>query len=327
MLKAFHYCNNCGKTGHAFHQCKYPITSIGVIVYRKEKPVQGTNAIVQGTNSVVQGTNSVVQGTENIAVDASAIDASAIDASGAIDASAVDTTAVTEEKDNLKFLMISRKDSLGFVEFIRGKYQIYNKMYLRSIIDGMTNGEKKRLLSDDFDTLLKSLWGTDMNVNNYRNEELISRDKFLKLKEGIKIDNDDFYSLKTLIEESTTSWETSEWGFPKGRRNYQEKELVCALREFQEETGYKKNLVKIIQNLLPLEEIFTGSNFKSYKHCYYLGCMETFEEPSEHFQESEVGQIGWFSYKEALKIIRPYNVEKADILTKAYKIVTTYTII
>jgi 8-oxo-dGTP pyrophosphatase MutT (NUDIX family) len=277
MLKAFHYCNNCGKTGHAFHQCKFPITSIGVIVYRK---------------------------------DASRQDASGCNTDG-----------------NIKYLMISRKDSLGFVEFIRGKYQLYNEIYLRNIIDGMTNSEKKRLLTDDFNTLLSSLWGgNNVNIHQYKSEELISYEKYNKLKEGITLEHTS-YSLKSLIEESKTSWETSEWGFPKGRRNYQEKELVCALREFQEETGYKKNLVKIIQNLLPLEEIFTGSNFKSYKHCYYVGCMETFEEPSEHFQESEVGQMGWFSYSEALKLIRPYNIEKGDILKKVHQIVTTYNII
>jgi 8-oxo-dGTP pyrophosphatase MutT (NUDIX family) len=281
MLKAFHYCNNCGKTGHAFHQCKYPITSIGVIVYRKGK---ATAAAAAASDDVGSGSD-----------------------------------------DNIKYLMISRKDSLGFVEFIRGKYQLYNEIYLRNIIDGMTNDEKKQLLTDDFNGLLQSLWGVNANIT-YKSEELISREKYNKLKEGIKIE-DTTYSLKTLVEQSTTSWETSEWGFPKGRRNYQEKELVCALREFQEETGYKKNLIKIIQNLLPLEEIFTGSNFKSYKHCYYIGCMETFEEPSEPFQESEVGQMGWFSYKEALKLIRPYNIEKSDILTKVHKIVTTYNII
>ena len=28
------FCNNCGKAGHSFHQCKLPITSNGVIVFR-----------------------------------------------------------------------------------------------------------------------------------------------------------------------------------------------------------------------------------------------------------------------------------------------------
>ena len=34
MSKAYNFCNNCGKIGHAFHQCKYPITSIGIIAVR-----------------------------------------------------------------------------------------------------------------------------------------------------------------------------------------------------------------------------------------------------------------------------------------------------
>lgn len=296
MLKAFHYCNNCGKTGHAFHQCKYPITSIGLIVYRYDN-VSDNDKVSDNVSD-----NDNVTGNDNIS----------------------HKDKVSDYNHAVKYLMISRKDSLGFVEFIRGKYQLYNKMYLQNIIDGMTNSEKKRILTDDFNSLLQSLWGGNINVQ-YRSEELISREKYNKLKEGITID-DIKYDLKSLIEESKTSWETSEWGFPKGRRNYQEKELVCALREFQEETGYKKNLVKIIQNLLPLEEIFTGTNFKSYKHCYYVGCMETFEEPSEPFQASEVGQLGWFSYEEALKRIRPYNVEKIDILKKVNTIVTTFTI-
>jgi 8-oxo-dGTP pyrophosphatase MutT (NUDIX family) len=271
MLKAFHYCNNCGKNGHAFHQCKYPITSIGIIVYRKGNQ----------------------------------------------------PSIYEEENDDIKYLMISRKDSLGFVDFIRGKYQLYNELYLRTIIDGMTNKEKKYILEEDFDTLLRRLWGDNVQYNS---EENISREKFNKLKEGITLDTST-YNLKSLVEESKTSWETSEWGFPKGRRNYQEKELVCALREFQEETGYKKTVVKIIQNLMPFEEIFTGSNFKSYKHCYYLGCMESFKEPSEPFQESEVGQMGWFSFQEALQLIRPYSIEKIDILKKVNTILSTYDII
>ena len=27
-------CNNCGKQGHLFNQCKIPITSYGIIVFR-----------------------------------------------------------------------------------------------------------------------------------------------------------------------------------------------------------------------------------------------------------------------------------------------------
>ena len=26
-------CNNCGKQGHSFHQCKLPVTSYGIILF------------------------------------------------------------------------------------------------------------------------------------------------------------------------------------------------------------------------------------------------------------------------------------------------------
>ena len=28
------YCNNCGKKGHLYNQCKLPITSLGIIAFR-----------------------------------------------------------------------------------------------------------------------------------------------------------------------------------------------------------------------------------------------------------------------------------------------------
>ena len=33
-MKNYNFCNNCGKSGHLYHQCKIPITSIGIIVFR-----------------------------------------------------------------------------------------------------------------------------------------------------------------------------------------------------------------------------------------------------------------------------------------------------
>ena len=57
---------------------------------------------------------------------------------------------------------------------------------------------------------------------------------------GIKLKSSKEYNLKSLIDESKTNWKMPEWGFPKGRRNYQENDISCALREFEEETGYHR---------------------------------------------------------------------------------------
>ena len=62
----------------------------------------------------------------------------------------------------------------------------------------------------------------------------------------------EFYTLNDLIEESNhyDNWIEAEWGFPKGRRNYQETDFECALREFSEETGYSiKNIKNIIYGM------------------------------------------------------------------------------
>ena len=191
-----------------------------------------------------------------------------------------------------------------------------------NIISEMTLEEKQRLLNNDFDTLWHQLWGDDINTQ-YRGEEKISRDKFELLKTGILINNNE-YSLESLIKESNTEWTETEWGFPKGRHNNQEKDLLCALREFEEETGYSRDIINIVQNILPLEEIFTGSNYKSYKHKYFIAFMEEGSYNSTLFQFTEVSKMEWKTYDDAMNIIRPYNLEKKNILTRVENILNIY---
>ena len=103
--------------------------------------------------------------------------------------------------------------------------------------------KKHNLITNDFDTLWNDLWGEYIGIQ-YRGEEKISREKFNSLKIGITLSNEE-YNLKSLINMCTNNWQEPEWGFAKGRRNYQEKDLTCALREFEEETGYSKKYIKI----------------------------------------------------------------------------------
>jgi 8-oxo-dGTP pyrophosphatase MutT (NUDIX family) len=259
---SYNFCNNCGKTGHAFHHCKQPITSIGIIVFR-----------------------------------------------------------YNDEKKK-EYLLIRRKDSLGYVDFIRGKYPLYNPFYIQNIIDEMTIEEKNRLINYDFDYLWKSLWGEKIGIQ-YRNEEKTSREKFDALILGVTSGSIQ-YSLQSLINNSKTSWKETEWGFPKGRRNFQEKDLSCALREFEEETGYQKSSLKIVQNLIPFEEIFTGSNYKSYKHKYYLAKMDNSIRPVTEYQETEVSKISWMTIENAEKNIRPYNLEKIDVIIRTENLLNNY---
>ena len=259
------FCNNCGKLGHLFHQCKIPITSIGVIVIRKNN-------------------------------------------------------------NNTEVLLIRRKDSLAFVDFMRGKYNLEDKLYLINLFDKMTVGEREFILNSEFEELWNYLWGTNI-TNQYKNEEKSSKYKFNQLINGIKLSNDS-YSLEDIINSCTENYIEPEWGFPKGRRNYQERDMICGLREFEEETGYDKNDLINITNILPLEEIFTGSNYKSYKHKYYLAVFnDDINDNSNKIQESEVSQLKWLDLDECLENIRHYNLEKKTIITKIDKILHKYRLI
>ena len=227
-------------------------------------------------------------------------------------------------KNCLKYLLICRKDSLGYVEFMRGKYPLYNQEYIQNIINEMTVQEKVNLLTKNFNILWKELWG-DYYGAQYRSEEKTSSEKFYQIKEGIHLFNDEFFNLEKLIQNSNTNWTEPEWGFPKGRRNYNENDLTSALREFGEETGIPKNKIYIIKNFIPFEEIFTGSNFKSYKHKYFIAYTEY--NDLSNYQKSEVSQIKWMTLEEASKAIRPYNLERVDLLKDIDKVLHKYSLI
>jgi 8-oxo-dGTP pyrophosphatase MutT (NUDIX family) len=234
--------------------------------------------------------------------------------------------AFKKESNVLKYLMICRKDSLGYIEFLRGKYPLYNKEYIQTLIDEMTVHEKEKLVSNSFEKLWKSLWGDFIGIQ-YRSEEKHAKEKFTQIQRGIQIYSEGTYDLVSLVKESLTQWHTPEWGFPKGRRNYQETDITCAYREFNEETGYMKEDLDMITNIQPFEEIFIGSNYKSYKHKYYLAELVSENTSTSNFQRSEVSDMKWLTLDECLSIIRPYNLEKIQVIKDINNVLERYRLI
>jgi hypothetical protein len=154
-----------------------------------------------------------------------------------------------------EYLMIRRKDTLGFIDFMRGKYSVYNKEYVLNMIKQMTNAEKYRIKTESFSTLWRDLWGPmASNLEQYKSEETNSRNKFELLRGGVYTRTDS-YTLEDLVNLTPLEWDEPEWGFPKGRRNYQERDCDCAVREFCEETGYRHSQLILLKNVAPFEEI------------------------------------------------------------------------
>jgi 8-oxo-dGTP pyrophosphatase MutT (NUDIX family) len=240
------------------------------------------------------------------------------------------------KENNIEYLMIRRKDSFSYIDLIRGKYSPNNIEQLQNIIDNITIEEKERLLNRNYEYLRNILWLSDILPVNYKIEDINAQKKF----ENIKYSNNDFtnsYSnnnnnkivnLKNIIEKSTTRFIDQEWEFPKGRKNINEKDLECALREFEEETGYSKNSIEIINNIIPYDEIFIGSNYKSYKHRYFIGYMKesfNYQDPT-NYQKLEVSKVEWKTFEECLENIRPNCIEKKRVLINVNMLLTKHKI-
>lgn len=261
MNKNISICNNCGKQGHIFHQCKLPITSYGIVLFRYD-----------------------------------------------------------EKK--LQYLMIRRKDSFGYIDFLRGKYSPYNINQIQGMIDEMSISERQRIIAEPFEQLWKQMWG-DTSKSQYRNEEYASSKKIELLRSGVVV-NDERITLSDLISKSTTNWSETEWEFPKGRREPKEKDIECALREFEEETGLPQNKISVVENVLPFEEIFIGTNHKSYKHKYFLALLNDRAANLGNYQKNEVSKLDWKPIDDCLNSIRPYNLEKKRLISNINKVLQEY---
>jgi len=218
--------------------------------------------------------------------------------------------------------MIRRKDSFGYIDFIRGKYSPYNIYQIQNIVNEMSLSEKQRILTETFSTLWNDMWG-DTSISQYKNEEQSSQKKMDLIRDGVTINNE-LVTLQSIVNNSTSSWNETEWEFPKGRRNFKEKDLECALREFEEETGISSSKITIVENVLPFEEIFIGTNHKSYKHKYFLAYMNETEDYLHNFQVTEVSKLEWKTVDECLEAIRPYNLEKKELISNINKVLEEY---
>lgn len=228
-----------------------------------------------------------------------------------------------------ELLMIRRKDTFGYIDFIRGKYSTTNQFQIQKCIDEMTIEEKNRILTLPFSQLWSQLW-TRTTSGAYKSEESISSKKFEILSSVgvVKLDatgTETMITLVDMVRNSPTRWTEQEWEFPKGRRNFRENDIDCALREFEEETGISKKSITVIDNLVPFKEYFIGSNFKSYKHKFYMASPKLNDYDLTKYQRSEVSSIDWKTIPQCIESIRPYSLEKVRIVENIQQMLKDYT--
>jgi len=295
------YCGNCGKYGHKYKDCYDPVVSYGIILAKLDK---GDELSKKQIDDICDITNNV-----NITNKVNGIRCN----------NNSELNMFSLNKDKVKFLLIQRKHTLGYSEFIRGRYIVDNIDGIIFLFQQMTSIEIERIRKYDFDTLWEEFWldsekkikFVDIYSNAKMNFELLQ-----------KSDCSHYLNLDFYVNNVIPTWNNPEWGFPKGRRNIAENNLDCAIREFEEETGFNNNEYTILHNIEPIIEDLIGTNGKKYRHIYYVAL--TYNDIKPQIEKininthEEIGDIGLYTYEESLHLFRTYHVERKKILTIVY---------
>lgn len=235
---------------------------------------------------------------------------------------------MTKDNNTPEYLMIQRKDSLSFMEFIRGKYDVGDIAYIKQLLSAMTTAERGMLINTSFEELWNHVWYQPC-IPRHSNEFDHAKAKFDTLFHGFMFEGK-LVNLSELIRLSPSPYSDPEWGFPKGRRRLREEDVNCAIREFCEETCFVSSDIKLVNEIPPFEEIFFGTNHVLYRHTYFLAQfvgvpVESMAvDPANVGQAREVRALQWFQFDDVLDHIRNHNQERKQLFAQAHARVLSY---
>lgn len=248
-------CINCRKKGHFYKECKYPLNSYGIILFR------------------------------------------------------------VSDTGRVEYLFVCRKHTFGYVELLRGGYKQSDYDTIRQLLTEVTLEERDNILTRNFRWLWENLWMIKLEDEN---EKSLKDYNVAKVKfEQLIVDN----QFKLLLEQVPCLWTSPEWGFPKGRKNWGEDEQTCAMRECFEETSVDMDKYRVVNEFSSQIENFKGTDNRMYRNTYYIcfcydNQLAVGVDTMNLSQQREISKISWFDLSSAIDNIRPYNIEKINLLSK-----------
>ena len=304
--KKNYYCSNCNRKGHTFKNCLDPIISNGIIgIYIENLDKYLNKNFIELLEDYI---------INNLKI----FNKYSVSNKNKFDTWLENSSKINdiEINSNIKFLMIQRKNSLGYLEFIRGRYNINEPNTIIHLIEQMSPSELADIVNKDFDYLWTNLWDkNNIRNKNHHKEYIISKQKFYELR---------LCNIK-LLTNTKTLFNFNEWGFPKGRRESYESDLVCAIREFEEETCYNENKYILLEKCKSIRENLIGTNGIDYAHNYFLTVLL---DKNEDYDKSnrEIGDVKIMNLNECINITRPYHKNKIKIMKYIYNVINDFMI-
>jgi ADP-ribose pyrophosphatase YjhB (NUDIX family) len=128
MLRRKPLCINCGVEGHVFRECTEPITSYGVIAFRRGMPGDMTGPMENQAPTFCfrHRQYESLHSRERL------------------------------KRAELTVLLVQRRDTYAFIDFLRGRYDTPRE--LSTLLQEMTCAERERLVQHTFDQLWRGIW-------------------------------------------------------------------------------------------------------------------------------------------------------------------------
>lgn len=201
--------------------------------------------------------------------------------------------------DTLKYGLVKRKSGYGLYKILKVNFSD------TTCFTEISMDEQQKLLHvcemrPGYKGLYVDLWNSTMFGNDIRTPSVLTNsfEKFLSSRELIK----------QHILENKSIFPFGIWGFPKGKNEGAETDLVCALREVREETGISSDEIA----MLPLG--VQKETFKSWHYRYYVGRVENHTAINRKINKQDVEEVVWVSCQEALALFADCMFDKKKIL-------------
>lgn len=236
-----------------------------------------------------------------------------------------------DERDELKYLISQKKDTIPYTEFLRNKL---SREQLPGLIPYMSKDEKKRIIK-----CYLSEYGEDKKDKEDKKDEEDENLKFIDLWLDLwttrhKVFNGEFdiaiIDCKKNIElywdlfnDETIGLDENPWEFPKGRKHQNETSIRCALRECEEETKISQYHL-ILTESKPYIENYIGFNGRSYKSVYYIAIIDNQNLTENTYNSTkfrkyitdETQDIKWVTLDEARSKLDPSKIKILEVVNK-----------
>jgi 8-oxo-dGTP pyrophosphatase MutT (NUDIX family) len=277
-------CVRCGIKGHTCKVCYGPITSFGVIVFGKKENINTPLGEMYSDTYEYSCNYNHENEKKKYSI----------------------YKNKTGPNDDIYFLLVERKDSISFIGLVQGVYSNDEKTrdnQIKQYTSNLTCQERYQIEHSSWN----ELW--DIAGSNKKNKFALEK-RFNNIKNLLSI----------FLNDSKCQYKQADYLMPKGRLKFKETTREGAIREFSEETGYKKDDITLL-DIPPFEEVFVGINGNTYKNVFYVAEIKsnsTIDVPLNKIKEQskEVRNVGWFNLNESLDKVRSNG--KQRILYNSY---------